>query len=140
MEKFILDELHWNISIPTLWDFLPRFLQGICTEYPKQESDRITSVAWYYSEVSLHCCSMNQFKPSTIALSCVILSLLALKHPHWSKTLAKFSYTPKINQNLIETVQELFKCIMIFPSSLTTSKTKYFGDALIPLPDALPFL
>lgn len=141
MEKFILNRLNWNICFPTQFDFLPRFLQAACYTFTKAEHDQICTLAHYYSQISLHDTRMNRFKCSDVALSCVILALLAYGHPYWSKTLAVYSFTDAINAQLIQTAEALYECIITFPVNLTAVKTKYYDPSIhVPVPAGLPFL
>lgn len=90
MERRILDVLDFELSIPTTWMFLMRFLRVAeatsTTEY----------FGMYLAELSLLEYGLLQFLPSQIAASAVMLALHNNRQPHWSTTLEHYTgYTPR---------------------------------------------
>jgi len=90
MERRVLDVLDFELSVPTTWMFLTRFLRVA-------EADRQTEyLGMYLAELSLLDYGLLQFLPSQIAASCVMLALNNNNKSHWSTTLEHYTgYTPR---------------------------------------------
>ena len=90
MERKVLDILSFELSTPTTWMFLMRFLRVA-------EADRSTEyLGMYLAELSLLEYGLLQFLPSQIAASAVMLALYNNQKSHWSTALEHYTgYTPR---------------------------------------------
>ena len=89
MERRILDVLDFELSVPTTWMFLMRFLRVA------EADGEVDCLGMYLAELSLLEYSLLQYLPSQIAASAVMLALHNAGKPHWSTTLEHYTgYTP----------------------------------------------
>jgi len=97
MERKVLDVLDFELSVPTTWMFLMRFLRVA-------EADRTTEYfGMYLAELSLLEYGLLQFLPSQIAASAVMLALYNNDKPHWSNTLEHYTgYTPRALRDCVQ--------------------------------------
>ncbi|KAK2415613.1 G2/mitotic-specific cyclin S13-7 [Trifolium repens] len=86
MEKHILQQLHWNLTIPTPYVFLVR---NIRASLVSDEDKIMENMACFFSELSLTQYSiMCDYKPSTIAASAVYCARIIVgRYPFWSNEL-----------------------------------------------------
>ncbi|XP_020549724.1 G2/mitotic-specific cyclin-1-like isoform X2 [Sesamum indicum] len=82
MEKRILGELEWNLTVPTLYVFLVRFIKASVTD-----SD-VENMVYFLAELGTMNYSTLRYCPSMIAASAVYAARCTLnKSPLWNKTL-----------------------------------------------------
>lgn len=82
MEKAMLDKLEWNLTVPTPYVFIMRFLKASASD--KEMED----MTFFLAELSLMHYSMIMYCPSMIAASAVYAARCTLKKtPIWNNTL-----------------------------------------------------
>ena len=95
MERTMLVTLDYNLTIPTLWNFLTQFLQGERTEVVRHGAE-------YLAEQTMMCGNLVGFKPSLQAAACIYLARQALDVPNpWSADLQS------VTMYCIEDLQEI---------------------------------
>eukprot|EP00754_Rhynchopus_humris_P027805 Rhum_TRINITY_DN15109_c7_g5::Rhum_TRINITY_DN15109_c7_g5_i1::g.140307::m.140307/K21777/CCNB; G2/mitotic-specific cyclin-B, other len=81
MEKSVLVELGYNLTVPTMWQFLTQLIGG-------ERTDTMRHGAEYLAEQTLMCAKMAGFPPSLQAAACVYLSRKVLgAAPVWPQDL-----------------------------------------------------
>ncbi|XP_019703333.2 G2/mitotic-specific cyclin S13-7 isoform X1 [Elaeis guineensis] len=81
-EKEILSKLEWNLTVPTPYMFLMRFLKAAMADKEMEH------MAFFFAELGLMHYSMIMYCPSLIAASAVYAARCTLKKtPFWSETL-----------------------------------------------------
>ncbi|XP_038976334.1 G2/mitotic-specific cyclin S13-7-like isoform X3 [Phoenix dactylifera] len=112
-EKVILNKLEWNLTVPTPYMFLVRFLKAAMLD---KEMEHMT---FFFAELGLMHYSMIMYCPSLIAASAVYAARCTLKKtPFWSKTLEH--HTGFSEPQLLECAQHLVS----FHSLAAESKLK----------------
>ncbi|KAH7677253.1 Cyclin B and related kinase-activating proteins protein [Dioscorea alata] len=82
MEKEILNELEWNLTVPTPYVFLVRFLKA------SQRDEEMENMVFFFAELAMVHYSMVKYCPSMLAASAVYAARCTLnKSPLWSETL-----------------------------------------------------
>ncbi|KAG8367803.1 hypothetical protein BUALT_Bualt16G0110700 [Buddleja alternifolia] len=82
MEKRILGELEWNLTVPTPYMFLVRFIKASLTD-----SD-VENTVYFLAELGMMNYATLMYCPSMIAASAVYAARCTLnKAPHWNETL-----------------------------------------------------
>ncbi|XP_038719428.1 G2/mitotic-specific cyclin S13-7-like [Tripterygium wilfordii] len=87
MEKTILGKLEWNLTVPTHYVFLARFIKAAI---PDQEvSLQMENMVYFLGELGImHYDTIIMFCPSMLAASAVYVARCALnKTPSWTETL-----------------------------------------------------
>ncbi|PNX80092.1 cyclin b1 [Trifolium pratense] len=86
MEKRILQQLDWILTVPTPYVFL---IRNIRASLLSDEDKIMENMAFFFSELSLtHYYVMCDYKPSTIAASAVYCARIILgRYPYWSNEL-----------------------------------------------------
>ncbi|XP_073104901.1 G2/mitotic-specific cyclin S13-7-like isoform X1 [Elaeis guineensis] len=81
-EKEILNKLEWNLTVPTPYMFLVRFLKAAMADKEMEH------LAFFFAELGLMHYSMIMYCPSLIAASAVYAARCTLKKtPFWTETL-----------------------------------------------------
>ncbi|XP_078445017.1 G2/mitotic-specific cyclin S13-7-like [Wolffia australiana] len=112
-EKRILDKLEWNLTVPTPYVFLVRFLKAATAD---QELERMV---FFLAELGLMQYSMIRYTPSMLAASAVYAARCTLNRlPLWSETLEQHSGYSE--QDLTDSARLLAG----FHASATESKLK----------------
>ncbi|KAH7653759.1 cyclin B protein [Dioscorea alata] len=82
MEKAILNKLEWNLTVPTPYVFLVRFLKA------SQCDEEMENMVFFFAELAMLHYSMIKYCPSMLAASAVYAARCTLKKsPVWSETL-----------------------------------------------------
>jgi cyclin A len=104
MERRVLGVLDYELSVPTTWMFLMRFLRV-------GEADRSTEyMGMYLAELSLLEYNLLQHLPSQVAASAVLLALYNNHKPHWSTTLEHYTgYTPRALRQCVITLHKALR-------------------------------
>jgi cyclin A len=104
MERRVLSVLDFELSVPTTWMFLMRFLRV-------GEADRSTEyMGMYLAELSLLEYNLLQHLPSQVAASAVLLALYNNHKPHWSTTLEHYTgYTPRALKQCVITLHKALR-------------------------------
>ncbi|XP_010938836.1 G2/mitotic-specific cyclin S13-7 isoform X1 [Elaeis guineensis] len=112
-EKGILNKLEWNLTVPTPYMFLVRFLKAAMLD---KEMEYMT---FFFAELGLMEYSMIMYCPSLIAASAVYVARCTLKKtPFWSETLKH--HTGFSEPQLLDCAQHLVS----FHSKAAESKLK----------------
>jgi len=85
MERKVLDTLSFELTTPTTKSFLRRYLRAAEADHKAE------FLACFLAELSLLEYSFLRFMPSTIAASCVFVSLWTLGRAPWGATLQHYS-------------------------------------------------
>ncbi|CAD5186788.1 unnamed protein product, partial [Musa acuminata subsp. malaccensis] len=87
MEKAILDRLEWNLTVPTPYVFLVRFLKAAASCHRDEEMERMV---FFFAELALVEYSMALHSPSMVAAASVYAARCTLKKtPLWTETLKR---------------------------------------------------
>ncbi|KAL6853808.1 hypothetical protein ACP4OV_019837 [Aristida adscensionis] len=127
MEKRILNMLEWNITVPTPYVFLVRFLKA--ATYPDIKIDKeMEHMVFFFAELSLMQYGLVTRRPSMIAASAVYAARLTLKRaPLWTNTLEH--HTGFSEAQLTECVKMLVSSHLTAPESkLRVVYKKYSGE------------
>ncbi|KAL5720465.1 G2/mitotic-specific cyclin S13-7 [Ranunculus cassubicifolius] len=86
MEKSILGKLEWNLTVPTLYVFLARYIKAAISD---QEME---SMVFFLAELGLMHYELIRYCPSMIAAAAVYAARCTLnKTPLWDKTLKSYT-------------------------------------------------
>ncbi|KAI3865182.1 hypothetical protein MKX03_005822 [Papaver bracteatum] len=86
MERSILGKLGWNLTVPTTYHFLVRFIKASLAD---QEME---NMVFFLAELGLMQYAMLKYSPSMLAASAVYAAQCTLKKtPRWSKTLEHYT-------------------------------------------------
>jgi hypothetical protein len=87
MEEKMLRTLNYQISIPTIYKFLVRFLNAA------NPSKKLCYMSSYIAEASLLSYDMikEEYKPSQVAAAAVLIGRKSIGRNRWSSTLVEFS-------------------------------------------------
>ncbi|KAL5667624.1 hypothetical protein ACJX0J_019845, partial [Zea mays] len=81
-EKAILDRLHWNLTVPTMYMFIVRYLKAAMCD------TELENMAFFYSELALVHYSMLVYPPSVTAAAAVYAARSTLgMNPPWTDIL-----------------------------------------------------
>eukprot|EP01061_Rhynchopus_euleeides_P006482 TRINITY_DN1551_c0_g1_i1.p1 TRINITY_DN1551_c0_g1~~TRINITY_DN1551_c0_g1_i1.p1 ORF type:complete len:304 (+),score=150.22 TRINITY_DN1551_c0_g1_i1:58-969(+) len=107
MEKSMLVELDYNLTVPTMWQFLTQLIGN-------ERADTMRHGAEYLAEQTLMCAKLSGFPASLQAAACVYLSRRVLgAHQSWpSEMQARSQYS---ESDLCEVVHALEDYIMKVP-------------------------
>nr|UST29463.1 g2/mitotic-specific cyclin-A-like [Haliclona caerulea] len=90
MEQLVLKVLTFDLSVPTILNFLERFVKA--TQAPENMASKVESLARYLCELSLlDVDPFIEYLPSTVAASAVVLSLHTLGLQSWNETLSHYT-------------------------------------------------
>lgn len=136
METNMLQSFSFNITTPTAYPFLKRFLKAAGT------NTRLTQMATYFMERTLQEYRMLQFLPSMVAAAAVNMAMRSLDHGQWNSTLEY--YTGYSEEQLFPCIQTMEGIIEHAPNASLKavfkkwSSTKFGAVARIPLAHILP--
>ncbi|XP_062207174.1 cyclin-B1-1-like isoform X2 [Phragmites australis] len=86
MEKGILNRLEWNLTVPTSYVFLVRFLKAASSDI--QNDKEMEHMVFFFAELSLMQYGLVMRLPSMVAAAAVYAAMLTLKKaPLWTDTL-----------------------------------------------------
>lgn len=90
MESLVLKTLNFDVSVPTILNFLERFLKAVeCTD---SDRPKVEALAKYLCELTLvDGEAFLKYFPSTIAATSVVLALHTLGLPSWNPTLCHYT-------------------------------------------------
>ncbi|CAA7398345.1 unnamed protein product [Spirodela intermedia] len=112
-EKGILDKLEWNLTVPTPYVFLVRFLKAAISD------QELEHMVFFFAELGLMQYSIVSYCPSMVAASAVYAARCTLnRNPLWNETLER--HTGFSEQQLMDCA----KLLVGFHSSATESKLK----------------
>jgi len=113
MEKGILNRLEWNLTVPTVYMFLVRFLKA-ATLGNKVEKE-MENMVFFFAELALMQYDLVTRLPSLVAASAVYAARLTLKKaPLWTDTL-------KHHTGFRESEAELIECTKMLVSAHSTA-------------------
>ncbi|XP_042001293.1 G2/mitotic-specific cyclin S13-7-like [Salvia splendens] len=100
MEKRILGELEWNLTVPTPYVFLARFIKASMT------GSDVENMVYFLAELGMMDYAILEYSPSMIAASAVFAARCALqKSPVWNETLKM--HTGFAEQQLMDCAKKL---------------------------------
>ncbi|MCL7024373.1 hypothetical protein MKW94_019822 [Papaver nudicaule] len=100
MEMSILGKLRWNLTIPTTYHFLVRFIKAAAADKVME------NLVFYLAELGLMHYAMTKYCPSMLAASAVYAAKCTLnRSPYWNETLKH--YTGFSECHLIECAKQL---------------------------------
>lgn len=136
-EKAVLDTLNYQLSIPTIYTFLLRYLNAA------HATRELCYLVSYIAECTLHSYGMmTRFKPSQLAAAAVLIGRKALGRNAWSPTLLRYSdyrredVTPVAKLMIVNMKQLISSTKLVYLSKKYGSK-KFQGVATIKLPSEL---
>jgi len=136
-EKALLDTLNYQLSIPTIYTFLLRYLNAA------HATRELCYLVSYIAECTLHSYGMmTRFKPSQLAAAAVLIGRKALGRNAWSPTLLRYSdyrredVTPVAELMIVNMKQLISSTKLVYLSKKYGSK-KFQGVATIKLPSEL---
>ncbi|XP_076895057.1 G2/mitotic-specific cyclin S13-7-like [Bidens hawaiensis] len=87
MEKRILGRLEWNLTVPTPYVFLTRFIKASVTT-PTETNVSMENMVYFYAELGMMHYEIIKFSPSMVAAGAVYAARAAMnKSPVWHETL-----------------------------------------------------
>nr|CAD1817288.1 unnamed protein product [Ananas comosus var. bracteatus] len=124
MEKGILNKLEWNLTVPTCYVFLVRFLKASACDKEMEH------MVFFFAELGLMQYAMIMYCPSMVAASAVYAARCTLrKSPLWTETLKH--HTGFSEQQLLDTAQILVKFHSVaHESKLRVVYKKYSNEEL----------
>jgi cyclin B len=131
-ERAILKALKFQVSVPTVFHFMKRYLKAA-------EADlQLKALTMFIVEVALHDVEMVEEKPSLLVSSAIHLGLKMLKRTPWSPTLqAETKYGPDDFQACESHLVPLLKVVpsedTLYAVSTKFSSSKYLEVAKIPV-------
>ena len=85
MEKRILGELEWNLTVPTPYVFLVRFIKAC---FPDHDQQHMENMVYFLAELGIMNYATIIYCPSMLAASAVYAARCTLnKTPLWNDTL-----------------------------------------------------
>jgi cyclin B len=133
-EKTVLQTLNYQLSIPTIYMFLLRYLNAHTV------TRELCYLVSYIAECTLHSYGMmTRFKPSQLAAAAVLIGRKALGRNAWSPTLLKYSdyrredITPVAKLMIVNMKQLISSTKLAYVSKKYGSK-RFQGVATIKLP------
>jgi len=137
MEKMMLNDLAFHLTVPTVWPFMNRFLKAC-------GSDRQTGmVAGYLVELALVDYQMVKYKPSQLACAAVYAANAALGHERMPYAMERHSGFSE--SDIKDCARDLVRLMEKAPRANLVAVNKKYGStkfmeaALTPVPsDLLP--
>ncbi|MCL7036751.1 hypothetical protein MKW94_022499 [Papaver nudicaule] len=100
MEKSILEKLGWTFSVPTMYQFLIRFIKAAVAD------KEMENTVFFFGELCLMQYGMLRYPPSLLAASAVYAARCTLeKAPFWDETLKH--YTGYSQYQILECAKQL---------------------------------
>ncbi|KAJ1283369.1 hypothetical protein BS78_03G123200 [Paspalum vaginatum] len=112
-EKAILDKLHWNLTVPTMYMFIVRYLKAAMGD------KELENMTFFYSELALVQYTMLVYPPSMTAAAAVYAARCTIQmNPLWTDTLEH--HTGLTESQLLDCARRL----MFFHTQAPESKQK----------------
>lgn len=129
MEHKILKTLNYQISLPTTYKFLLRFLNaGSCGK-------QMIYMSTYILELSMLSIKFIDYLPSELAAAAVMIARRSADRNLWSPTLLHYSgYT---EEEILPVAREMIKATTKYPD-LTSAKRKYSSERKLNIAYILP--
>ncbi|KAL5657852.1 hypothetical protein ACJX0J_031015, partial [Zea mays] len=109
-EKAILDRLHWNLTVPTMYMFIVRYLKAAMCD------TELENMAFFYSELALVHYAMLVYPPSVTAAAAVYAARSTLgMNPPWTDILEH--HTGLAEPQLLECARRLISFHTLAPES-----------------------
>jgi len=119
MEKMMLVELGFRLTVPTIWQFLNTGNEG-------ETRDPTRHGAEYLAEQSLMCGRMCGFPPSMQAATCILLARRILNGEAWDQTMVnKTGYTEFDLQPAVTVLDEYLRRVPLLRVSAVRKKYKH---------------
>jgi len=133
-EESMLNVLHFNLSVPTPFHFLKRFVKA-----SKVETAKFYCLCKYLLEATLLDLSMSNYRPSQLAAAIVYLARASLGQydPLWTSTLQHYTtYTEDAIRPVAHKVSDFVATLRNSDSYAVVKKyksTKFYHVAFVPL-------
>lgn len=138
MEHLILKVLSFDLAVPTINCFLPRFLKAA------QANSKTEHLAKYLAELTLQEYDFIKHLPSVIAASAVCLANHTLNQQEWTPTIAHYTgYQLADIYSCVRDLHQLFAKAPGMDQQAIREKyksQKYSGVSMTPVPTTLPSL
>nr|CAB3476936.1 unnamed protein product [Digitaria exilis] len=123
-EKAILDKLHWNLTVPTMYMFIVRYLKAA------MGNKELEHMAFFYSELALVQYTMLIYPPSVMAAAAVYAARSTLKmNPLWTDILEH--HTGLTETQLLDCARRMMTFHALVPGSKQKAVyTKYSNPKL----------
>ncbi|KAF8724255.1 hypothetical protein HU200_021282 [Digitaria exilis] len=123
-EKAILDKLHWNLTVPTMYMFIVRYLKAA------MGNKELEHMAFFYSELALVQYTMLIYPPSVMAAAAVYAARSTLKmNPLWTDILEY--HTGLTEPQLLDCARRMMSFHALVPGSKQKAVyTKYSNAKL----------
>ncbi|CAO2203241.1 unnamed protein product [Urochloa humidicola] len=109
-EKAILDKLHWNLTVPTMYMFIVRYLKAAMCD------KELENMAFFYSELALVQYMMLIYPPSVTAAAAVYAARSTLQmNPLWTDILEH--HTGLTEPQLLDCARRLMSFHALAPES-----------------------
>lgn len=109
-EKAILDRLHWNLTVPTMYMFIVRYLKAAMCD------TELENMAFFYSELALVHYAMLVYPPSVTAAAAVYAARSTLgMNPPWTDILEH--HTGLAEPQLLDCARRLISFHTLAPES-----------------------
>lgn len=141
MESLILKTINFDVSVPTVVNFLERFLKA--AECPDSDFPKFEALAKYLCELTLvDADPYLKYLPSTIAACSVVLALHTLGLQSWNPTLCHYTGFQLLDlQPCLHSLHRTFSHASKHPQQAIREKYKsarFHGVANISPPEMLP--
>ncbi|XP_071492210.1 G2/mitotic-specific cyclin-A-like [Diadema antillarum] len=138
MEHLILKVLSFDLAVPTINSFLPRFVKAA------QANTKTEHLAQYLAELTLQEYDFIKYIPSVIAASAVCLANHTLNNEGWNATMAHYTgYQLSDIWQCVQDLHQLFAKAPTMDQQAVREKyksQKYSGVSSTPVPTTLPSL
>ena len=138
MERLVIQDIDYSLCFPTEPQFLDRFIRAGAAHLEEREHALLYRVSHFYCESTLVEFRFSLFRPSTVALSSVVLALYAMGRRPWTATLAHYSRETWTNQLFRACVMAMQDCILhpLYPGLLAVvqkfEQTLPVGTVIMP--------
>ncbi|XP_066308773.1 cyclin-B1-3-like isoform X2 [Miscanthus floridulus] len=120
-EKAILDRLHWNLTVPTMYMFIVRYLKAAMGD------EKLENMAFFYSELALVQYTMLVYPPSVTAAAAVYAARCTLgMNPRWTDILEH--HTGLTEPQLLDCGRRLIRFHALAPESKQKAVYKKYSS------------
>ncbi|CAD6238833.1 unnamed protein product [Miscanthus lutarioriparius] len=120
-EKAILDRLHWNLTVPTMYMFIVRYLKAAMGD------EKLENMAFFYSELALVQYTMLVYPPSVTAAAAVYAARCTLgMNPRWTDILEH--HTGLTEPQLLDCARRLIRFHALAPESKQKAVYKKYSS------------
>ncbi|XP_068701086.1 G2/mitotic-specific cyclin-A-like isoform X1 [Montipora foliosa] len=141
MESLILKTINFDVSVPTIVNFLERFVKA--ADCPESDHPKFEALSKYLCELTLlDADPYLKYLPSTIAASSIVLALHTLGFQSWSPTLSHYTGFQLLDlQACLHNLHRTFSHASKHPQQAIREKyrsPRFHGVANLSAPEMLP--